>query len=244
MPWARFEDDYLGNRKLTTLSTLAIALDMAGIVYSARELRDGRLTVADVQIIAALIHIRRWSPAAEELVRVNRWQVLESGGWMIHDYLDYQPSREKVLTERTSAAERKRRQRRDENGHFKGMSQRDSGVSPAGVTAGVTTAPYPVPVPVPGVTKVTPNVLTPNPFPTEGVETGAEPPSPSPGPGRRANGTNPRATGANPRTRGTNPRATGSNPRRRRGLEFNEDGPQYVQRVGADGKREWVPVDA
>ena len=32
-------------------------------------------------------------------------------------------------------------------------------------------------------------------------------------------------------------------PRRRREFEFNdEDGPQYEQRVGADGKREWVEV--
>jgi hypothetical protein len=36
-------------------------------------------------------------------------------------------------------------------------------------------------------------------------------------------------------------------PRRRRrdgALAFDEDRPQYEQRVGADGKREWVPVDA
>lgn len=36
-------------------------------------------------------------------------------------------------------------------------------------------------------------------------------------------------------------------PRRRRrngALVFDEDRPQYEQRVGADGKREWVPVDA
>jgi hypothetical protein len=111
MPWARFEDDYLGNQKLTTLSTPAIALDMAGIVYSARELRDGRLTTTDVQLIATLIHLRRWQPVAAELVRVNRWTECEGGGYAIHDYLDYQPSREQVLGGRASAAERMRRVR-------------------------------------------------------------------------------------------------------------------------------------
>jgi len=110
MPWARFEDDYLGNKKLTTLSTAAIALDMASIVYSARELRDGQLTVADVQTIAALIHIRRWAPVAAELVTVNRWT--STGDiYSIHDYLEYQPSRQQVLTERAAAAERMRRAR-------------------------------------------------------------------------------------------------------------------------------------
>jgi hypothetical protein len=99
MPWARFADDYLGNQKLATLSTSAIALDMAGIIYSARELRDGHLSKADVQAMAALIHLRRWEPAAGELVAVCRW-VLETGGWCIHDYLEYQPARAEVLAER------------------------------------------------------------------------------------------------------------------------------------------------
>jgi hypothetical protein len=112
MPWARFEDDFLGNQKLATLSTAAIALDMASIIYSARELRDGQLTVTDIQIIATLIHIRRWQPIAAELVRVNRWSTPDDGDcYAIHDYLDYQPSRHQVLTERAAAADRMRRVR-------------------------------------------------------------------------------------------------------------------------------------
>jgi hypothetical protein len=111
MPWARFEDDYLGNQKLATLTTAAIALDMAAIVYSARELRDGQLTVTDVQAIATLIHIRRWQPVAAELVRVNRWATPDGACYAIHDYLEYQPSRQQVLTERAAAAQRMRRVR-------------------------------------------------------------------------------------------------------------------------------------
>ena len=110
MPWARFEDDYLGNAKLTTLSTAAIALDMAAIIYSARELRDGLLRASDVDAIATLIHIRRWAPVAAELVAVNRWSV-SAGGYAIHDYLEYQPSRQQVLGDRAAAAYRMRRVR-------------------------------------------------------------------------------------------------------------------------------------
>jgi len=235
VPWARFADDYLGNPKLARLSTAAIALDMASIIYSARDLRDGYLTDHDVRAIAALLHLRRWEPATDELVVVHRWVVVP-GGWEIHDYLDYQPSRAKVLAERAAAAQRKRRI--------------PAGVPPdsAGSSPGVRPEsgdPVPGPGPVPGNPYGIPSgVLTPNPFPAEGAETGAGPPSPRPGPGRRANGTNPRSTVANPRATGTNPRARGSNPRARRGLEFNEDGPRYEQRVGADGKREWVEVEA
>lgn len=107
MPWARFEDDYLGNQKLATLSTVAIALDMAAIIYSARELRDGQLTVGDVEAIAALLHVRKWQPAAVELVKVNRWARTERG-YAIHDYLEYQPSREQIMQDRAKARERKR----------------------------------------------------------------------------------------------------------------------------------------
>jgi len=145
MPWARFADDYLGNVKLATMSTSAIALDMAAIIYSARELRDGHLSVADVHAIAALIHLKTWKPAVTQLVQRCRWVPLLTGdGWDIHDYLEYQPSREQVLAERTAAADRKRRQR-SANGTFQPMSRRDSGVS----SPGVTTPPYPVPDPDP-----------------------------------------------------------------------------------------------
>jgi hypothetical protein len=111
VPWARFEDDYLGNTKLATLSTAAIALDMAAIIYSARELRDGVLSEPDVQAVAALIHLKRWPPTAAELVRVNRWAKADGGGFTIHDYLEYQPSRQQVLEERAAAAQRMRRVR-------------------------------------------------------------------------------------------------------------------------------------
>ena len=107
MPWVRFEDDYLGSPKLSTLSTAAIALDMAGIIYSARELRDGHLTVRDVQVLAQLLAIRRWQPLVDELIRVRRW-VGESNGYAIHDYLKYQPSRAHVLAQRATDRQRKR----------------------------------------------------------------------------------------------------------------------------------------
>jgi hypothetical protein len=130
MPWARFEDGYLGSRKLTALSTGAIALDMASIVYSARELRDGVLSVADVEVVTSLIHIRKWHHYAVELVEAQRWAPREEGGFIIHDYLDYQPSREQVLADRAAGAERKRRQRAS-NGHF--VSGRTDTVTPGGL---------------------------------------------------------------------------------------------------------------
>jgi len=180
MPWARFEDDYLGNQKLTTLSTAAIALDMASIVYSARELRDGQLTVADVQTIAALIHIRRWAPVAAELVTVNRWT--STGDiYSIHDYLEYQPSRQQVLTERAAAAERMRRARSGRSSSERSPELREKFNNPV-----------PGPGPVPGPER-SPNVPVTPPQPSP--QAGREAP-PSGAPDLSTNGMKPRVRSA------------------------------------------------
>lgn len=110
MPWARIDDDYLGNHKLKDLTTEAIALDLAGIIFSAHNVRDGVLRRDDVRATAAAIHLKRWERPAAELVTAGRWTV-EGDGYAIHDYLKYQPAREKVLAERAAAAERKAKQR-------------------------------------------------------------------------------------------------------------------------------------
>ena len=138
MPWARFEDDYLGNQKLATLSTAAIALDLAAIIYSARELRDGLLSLTDVETIAVLIHIRAWRRPAVELVRVNRWEPTE-GGYTIHDYLEYQPSRAQILAQREDDRIRKRR----------GAQTTNARRIPAGVASDSENTPG-APVPGPG----------------------------------------------------------------------------------------------
>lgn len=109
MPWVRFEDDYLGSQKLSTLSTAAIALDMAGIIYAGQHLRDGHLTARDVEVVAAQIAIKQPRGILGELVRVGRWDVEADGGYGIHDYLEYQPSRAQVLAQRRADSARKRR---------------------------------------------------------------------------------------------------------------------------------------
>jgi hypothetical protein len=195
MPWARFEDDYLGNRKLTTLSTAAIALDMAAILFSSRELRDGFLSSSDVVLVTKLIHISRPKRVVLELIYANRWAACDGGGYAIHDYLDYQPSREQVLAERAAAAERMRRAR----AFGKSSPERSPEVREKFND--------PVPGPGPGPERSSKNVL-------------GTPPNP-------------------PRKRRGRVSSVSSN-----GLNFEEDGPKYEQRVGADGKREWVEVES
>lgn len=158
MPWVRFADDYLSNTKVASLGPLARLLDVAAIIYSARELRDGQLTRVDVQLIATLAHIPRWQPAAAELVGVGRW-IQDDGGYTIHDYLAYQPSREEVLAQREQVHSNKvaagragglaTAQRRGKQ-NASSTASRTAAAPPAELRqdGSRTAAPYPVPDPV------------------------------------------------------------------------------------------------
>jgi hypothetical protein len=108
MPWVKFADDYLTNGKVKELDAYARLLDLCSILYSARELRDGEMSVTDVQTVATLAHVRHWKTAADQLVRVGRWLRNADGSYSIHDYLLYQPTREQVLAQRAADRQRKR----------------------------------------------------------------------------------------------------------------------------------------
>jgi hypothetical protein len=105
MPWARLEDNYFTHAKVINLSKDAKLLDLAGIAFSARELRDGKLSRLDMRTAAAQVDVDDAMAAADELVAAGRW-VKDGDGYAIHDYLKYNPSREEVLKERDASAKR------------------------------------------------------------------------------------------------------------------------------------------
>lgn len=146
MPWARLEDGYFTHRKVADLSKDAKLVDLAAIAFSARELRDGELTRADVRIVAAQVDVGDPFAVAEELVTAGRWSRNERG-YVIHDYLKYNPSRQQVLKEREAGAKRVAEWRAN---HPKPSRKRAS--SRNAVTTGeVHPAPDPDPGPVPGI---------------------------------------------------------------------------------------------
>lgn len=106
MPWAKFDDGCSDHPKtLTTWAEdpAAFGLDCRAIIYCAKHLTDGFL---------ARPVLDSWFPdRADEtparlvgiLVKARRWLEVD-GGWEIHDYLEYQPSREEVEEERAKKA--------------------------------------------------------------------------------------------------------------------------------------------
>ena len=105
MPWARLEDNYFTHHKVADLSKDAKLLDLAAIAFSSRELRDGELSHKDVRVIAAQVDVQDPLEITQQLIAHGRWGATETG-FVIHDYLQYNPSREEVLKDREKTARR------------------------------------------------------------------------------------------------------------------------------------------
>lgn len=144
MTWARLDDGFGEHPKVVGLSDAAYRLHVNAICYSARNLTDG------VVPVGALRSLGKTGKSVTELTTCGLWEPGD-GGYLIHDYLDYNPSREqvererKVVSEARSAAGRKGAQVRwqtDSNGDGKTMT---NGMANAWQTHG----PVPDPVPLP-----------------------------------------------------------------------------------------------
>jgi hypothetical protein len=103
VPWFRLDDSFHSHPKTIAAGNEAVGLFVRCGTYAAEHLTDGRIS-RDVVLLYGS------DALAEKLVGVKLWHRAR-GGWTIHDYLDYNPSREAVENERKQAAERQRRRR-------------------------------------------------------------------------------------------------------------------------------------
>ena len=99
MTWAREEPDAPLHPKSFRAGVAAYGFDRAGIAYCARCLTDGFIPSSDLELLFPGTPRTTCRRLAERLVAVRRWTVVE-GGWRVHDYLKYNPSREEVVQER------------------------------------------------------------------------------------------------------------------------------------------------
>jgi hypothetical protein len=121
MPWVRLDDQFPDHPKIDQAGPLAGWLYVCGLAYCNRQLTDGFIPKATMPRLSTVP-----APAkhAAALVAAGLWDAVE-GGWQVHDYLDFQPAREKVLAERAANAERQRLHRERKQA----KSQRDNGVT-------------------------------------------------------------------------------------------------------------------
>ena len=97
MPWFRLDDSFDTHPKVLMAGNEAVGLYIRCGTYAARNLTDGFVGEEIVLLYGS-------DSLAATLVRVGLWHRAR-GGWMIHDYLDYNPSREEVLSKRRIRAE-------------------------------------------------------------------------------------------------------------------------------------------
>lgn len=94
--WARLDDGFPDHPKILGLSDRAFRTHVEGICYAARMLTDGLVPRSAV----------RKRAGAVELVERGVW-LAATDGYLIHDFLEYQRSREQVMAERQAATERR-----------------------------------------------------------------------------------------------------------------------------------------
>jgi hypothetical protein len=127
MPWVRFDDQYPIHRKVKPLSDSEMRFHIEAIFWCARNLTDGFVPAEDVSDVSA---VRRPHKVIPRLVA--RGLLHEAGhicdspkcppapggeGWVLHDYWDYQPSKQKVHAEREAKRKRQERWLAKRNGH-------------------------------------------------------------------------------------------------------------------------------
>lgn len=105
MAWVKLDDGFFRHPKVIRAGRDARDLNMAAWCYSSSTLTDGLIETAVLPQLAADAGVRNPKRLANRLVDVGLWEVAP-GGYVIHDYLQYNPSREQVLKQRAETAAR------------------------------------------------------------------------------------------------------------------------------------------
>ena len=105
MAWLKLDDGFPEHPRIDPLTARAFRLHITALCLVARKLTDGHITTKDAQVCRVRAGA---SPTnIDELVNAGLWQP-NGNGWVIRDYLDYNPSAEQVKEDRQRAAERMR----------------------------------------------------------------------------------------------------------------------------------------
>ncbi len=97
VPWVRLDDSFPDHPKIAAAGPFGGWLHVCGLCYCNRHLTDGFIpaSVAHRLMDADTAGLTECSAVAEDLCERGLWHKVE-GGYEIHDYLDYQPSRADV----------------------------------------------------------------------------------------------------------------------------------------------------
>lgn len=179
MVWAKIDDKYAEHPKVIAAGEDAAWINVKAILWSCRFLTDGFIPADTATALAGGKPSKATAALIERLTRgfhgrSGLWKTAP-GGYLIHDFLEYNPSKEAVEAERKASRQRQARFRERHSGRFSNGGEtedsqrydhRDNAVTNGSVTP---TPSRPVPArPVPSPT-LSP---TPPPGPTPGEKGG------------------------------------------------------------------------
>ena len=102
MTWAKICDTLHGHPKAADAGLEAMGLWALALSHCAAYSTNGRVKrTAAARLAGDEATLDR---LAAKLVDAGLWEVAPDGGWLVHDYLEYNPSREAVLAERAGFA--------------------------------------------------------------------------------------------------------------------------------------------
>lgn len=140
MVWVRIDDHFDEHPKIVGLDDHAFALFVSGLAYCNRNLTDGFIPTG-----VGLGKLRycggKQKSAASGLVTAGLWAVVD-GGWQVHDFGEYQPTKQQVEDERA-----KKQAAGQAGGQASAQARAAASAQPNGV-AGAQAKSKPVPGPV------------------------------------------------------------------------------------------------
>lgn len=120
MVWFKVDDALSMHMKAFTAGNQALGLWVRAGSWSMHQLSDGFIPKGVVQALGG-----DWDDAAA-LINAGLWHEAE-GGYVFHDWAEYQPTRESVLADREAAAERMRRVRANKQANEQKNAQGTNG---------------------------------------------------------------------------------------------------------------------
>jgi hypothetical protein len=136
MAWVRFDDSYREHPKIVYAGRQAREIHEAMIFYSARNLTDGLIHENQIPVLAAYSEVKDWRAALKRLMVIvdgfdDPLVHAEPDGWYrLHDYHDYQPTKQEVVEERDrikiARSEAGKRGMESRWGHNKPDNKRDN----------------------------------------------------------------------------------------------------------------------
>jgi hypothetical protein len=119
MPWIRLSDNYVDHPKFLALSAFAFRLWHEGMAFARRHQTDGIIAAVELKGFRYFrpVHVAELTTPYREGAS-PLWETIEGVGYKIHDYLDWNPSREEENERRAESKERMRvaRERRRTRG--------------------------------------------------------------------------------------------------------------------------------